>query len=480
MARCSFGKISTRGLFQAKWPYGTDLYGRMLYLASGGQKALLCAFDFLGTFPADAARFRRGVSLRTGIPAENIWYHELQVHAAPSGPELTGEVMEGLIERTAEEALRLMERAVPFSCAVAEADLGARHSMNREQYVAGLGGVTVWSGMSFDERGRPYSQNPDIMLLRGYHPDLPVFDRPIYFDNPVDQKAYLFVFSDESGKVIGTLSRFAAHPDVAVLFELRGVSDQYRYNFDWPGYLSEHLEEAFHAPSLYLNGPCADLSAKKGFEGMDTYEACAEEARRIGRAIAAELLDRFQKKRVTLGNPDRFRCATFSFQLPMRDNLPYSRAEMPDRDSAVRQADSALENAIEGHWPAYRIKQLIDDRFRAATDDSMILEICGFDDETLGRHTVSVDVAALALGDYLFIGVPGESLVDMTYWLRAAFSGVKTVPVDQVDGYYNYLATPTSLTLGGYTYWSSWVTRDSIPLLKEGILREMEGFLEGL
>ena len=66
----------------------------------------------------------------------------------------------------------------------------------------------------------------------------------------------------------------------------------------------------------------------------------------------------------------------------------------------------------------------------------------------------------------------------MTMWLRSTFTGVKTIPVDQVNGYYNYMATPRSLTLGGYTYWSSWVSRRSIPLLKEGIVREMEEWLD--
>lgn len=78
--------------------------------------------------------------------------------------------------------------------------MGTEFTFNREQYVEELGGVTVWTGMSFDEEGRPYTQNPDIMLLRGYQPKLPVFDQPIYFDNPNDQMAYLFLFKNKEGK----------------------------------------------------------------------------------------------------------------------------------------------------------------------------------------------------------------------------------------------------------------------------------------
>ena len=83
-----------------------------------------------------------------------------------------------------------MTRAQELTRQVAEADFGADEALNcnREQHAAGLGGVTVWSGMDFDEKGRPYTQNDNIMLLRGYHPALPVFDNPIYFDNPADPK----------------------------------------------------------------------------------------------------------------------------------------------------------------------------------------------------------------------------------------------------------------------------------------------------
>ncbi len=54
-------------------------------------------------------------------------------------------------------------------------------------------------GWIFDEEGRPYTQNDAIMLLRGIIPQLPVFDKPIYFDNPADLKAYLFRFLNKDG-----------------------------------------------------------------------------------------------------------------------------------------------------------------------------------------------------------------------------------------------------------------------------------------
>ena len=65
---------------------------------------------------------------------------------------MTGEVIDRLVEPSVPAILEMMGRAEEFTCQVAEADFGAECNFNREQYVAGLGGVTVWSGMDFDGR----------------------------------------------------------------------------------------------------------------------------------------------------------------------------------------------------------------------------------------------------------------------------------------------------------------------------------------
>ena len=166
------------------WEYGTELYGRFFIWNPTGSRRLLQLFDFLGTFSKDANRWRRAVAERTGIPVDHIWYHELQVHAAPKGPEMTGAVIDRLVERCV-PVIRENDSRSGIYLPGGGGGFRYRMQLNREQYVAGLGGVTVWSGMDFDEKGRPYTQNDNIMLLRGYHPALPVFDNPIYFDNPL-------------------------------------------------------------------------------------------------------------------------------------------------------------------------------------------------------------------------------------------------------------------------------------------------------
>ena len=479
--KCGFAKMSTKGTFEPVWPYGTDIYGRFLYLESGKERVLIAAFDLSASYPREAARWRREVARRTGIPEKSVWYHELQIHAAPEFEQMAGKAMDALIDRSVETILELIDRAEECDCYVAECDMGTEFTFNREQYVEELGGVTVWTGMSFDEEGRPYTQNPDIMLLRGYQPKLPVFDQPIYFDNPNDQMAYLFLFKNKEGKTIGTLSRFAAHPDAAVLFEQRfhpNKEHEYHYDFDWPGYLSEDMEKVFGGIGMYINGPCADLSAKKSYDGMDTYEDSAADCRRLASLIGDRMREIFTKNAVKLDVDAAFKTESFEITLPMKEDIPYTydeiRSIQPQTDEAQRRLDEAI---ARGEAPAH-IKRLIDDRWRIGHINHLIRgEEYSFTEQQLATHEVTVCVTALRFGGYLFVGVPGESLVDITLWLRSRFSGTKTVSVDQVGGYYNYMATPRSMTLGGYTYWSSWVRRDAIPIFKAALAPKLDEFM---
>lgn len=482
-AKCSFAKIPLRGTFEPRWPYATELYGRFLYICSGDEQVLVCAFDSLNTWASDARMFRERVSAACGIPAKSIVYHELQVHAAPSYDKMH-EGMGNIIERAIPVICEMKENAVPFTCEVSEAYFGTDCSFNREQYVEGLGGVTVWTGMGFDEQQRPCTNNEGIMLLMDYRTDkLPVLEKPVRFDNPNDPLAYLFLFRGLDGKTLGTVSRFAAHPDVGVLFELRpvqGKAAMYRYDFDWPGYLSTKLEEDFGGMSMYLNGPCGDLSTKKGYDGIDDFEASDAECRRLGLWFAEKLEKAFSENRRVLKNTDFLRTTTFQVKVPMRDTMPASLDDARNGQGELQaRARAAFEaaKADPTKTPA-EVKRTVDDYYLSLYNGRMAYDICGFDDEALAKREVTIDIPCVRFADYLFVGVPGESLTEMATWLRSTFTGSRTIPLDQCDGYYSYMATPRSLTLGGYTYWCSWVTRDTIPEMQRQMVPQIRHFLD--
>ena len=75
MAVCAFGKISLKGLFPARWSFGTELYARLSYFASGHTQTLFVAMDTSCTQPRETDRFR---AMGYDIPDERI----IQVGAA--------------------------------------------------------------------------------------------------------------------------------------------------------------------------------------------------------------------------------------------------------------------------------------------------------------------------------------------------------------------------------------------------------------
>lgn len=478
MAVCSFAKIPLRGTFTPRWPFATELYARLFYLRSGEEQVLFCAFDSLNTWRDDTRRFRAEISAACGIPEKSIVFHELQAHAAPSFRQMH-EGMDEIISRATAAVNEMKANAVPFTCEVTEAYFGTDCSFNREQYVEGIGGVTVWTGMGFDEKQRPCTDNEGIMLLMDYRPDL--VKKPVYFDNPNDPLAYLFVFRGEDGKVLGTVSRFAAHPDVGVLFELRpvqGKAEMYHYDFDWPGYLSTKLEEDFGGMSIYLNGPCADLSTKKGYDGIDDFEASDAECKRLGTWFAEKLELSYGENKRVLTNTDLLLTETHTLKLPMRDDLPRTYAEANNQGALIEAAKAAFEaaKADPTRTPA-QVKRTIDDYYKALYNGNMANEFSGFTEEELAKREAEVDIPFVRFADYLFVGVPGESLTEISTWLRSVCTGSKTIPLDQCNGYFSYMATPRSLTLGGYTYWCSWTTRESIPSLQTQLHPLLQKFL---
>lgn len=470
MGKCSFEKITVNDVFQARYPFGTDLEGRFMYLRDEEQQWLLAAFDFSGTFRKTCEEWRKGISAATGIPEKNIWYHELQIHAAPISFELDGEPCKRLIEKCIPVIKDMIWKAEEAELSYIIPEFDCRFNMNRDQYIPELGGVTVWSGLKFDKDGNAYSRDPDIMLLDGYKPDIPELKKDVYFDRPADPQGALLVFRSKTGKVLGTITRFAGHPDVAVLFESRGITDQYRYNFDWPGYLRQVIESSVGGVGLYINGPCGNLSVKKGFDGMDTYEACAQEAKRIGREIAEAYLSEWKKQDHIWEDIKIQGIVSSSIDLPMRETMPSGLSELADRSNVIKEAENAITKAISDGEPPAKVKRLIDQKFHLRTISTIINEWAGISDEELKNRLVPVEIEAVSLNDLIICGVPGECLTETCMWLRAQTIGNKLIMADQVNGYMGYMVTPETYDHGGYAYWGSWLRRDAEPIMKRKAL----------
>lgn len=477
MAECGFAKTVVNDTFTAEYPFGRDLEGRFLYLRDGERQWLLATFDFSYRFRRTCQRWAEAVSHATGIPANAIWQHDSQSHSAPIALGLDGEPCERLIEASLPAVRQAIARAEEAEVSYALADLGTDWNMCREQYVPGLGAVTVWSGLEFAPDGRPYTQDPSIMLLADWKPDLPAFRGPIFFDRPADPQGALIVFrSRRSRQVLGHLSRFAAHPDIvgsaATHSRTPGeyTMSEYHYDPDWPGDLREACEAELGGIGLSVCGPTGNLSAKKRWPYG--YRAGVEESRRIGRGVAEQCLRALHEHGSNWAPARLLGMAQSRLQLPMRPAVPRSHAELiATQQRQVDEYRDAYRSAIAAGEPAYRIKRLIDDYHMWTCMDRIVDRWAGISDEELAERALTVEVEALRLNDVVLAGLPGENLTQTNAWLKANSLGDNLVTLDAINGYTVYMTTREQYDLGGYSYWCSALSRDASPVLWDGALK---------
>jgi len=472
MAQCGFGRAAVNDVWRGKYPFGTDLEGRFLYVRDGEAQWLLAAFDFSYMFRRTSGAWRRRVSEETGIPFENIWEHELQNHSAPTATDLDGEPGEiALVERCLPAIREAMKGAQEAELAYVLPDLGTRFNMNREQYIPGLGMVTVWAGCEFDEQDRPHCEDPAVMLLEDWKPQLPAFEKPIYFDRPADPQGALLVFRTPAGEMLGSLARFAAHADVtgaAVWDWGRGDMAEYRYNWDWPGYLRGRVEQALGGTCVCTCGPCGNLSTKK--RTVRGYEAGDRQARRIGAGVADALIEEWEGaappwRPLTLGGQ-----AHGILHLPMRASFPRDRREVAEATERAEELTRAHRAAIDaGECPA-RIKQLIDQMHHWQWAGKMVDQWIGLSDEELARGAFPIEIQALRLGELVLAGLPGESLCETSTWLRAQSMGMRLVALDQINSACIYHAGSVDMDLGGYAATCNPLARHATSLTRERAL----------
>ena len=201
-----------------------DLFVSVLLLEDGcGSRAALCSFDLLGTDRVLCQKIRDALPL----PADRVWVCATHTHSAPRGAFSGGVSEDG-------GYIASLVSACEAAFAAAEMDLSPAH--------ARFGEGTVEDVASF--RDVPRKMAAFAMPLR------------------------TAVLRRDAGDV--RLTRFACHPTVL-------SEDNLYCSRDLPG-------GAEDGPSLWLNGPCADLSTR-----FTRRESTPDEVRRMGRLVKTAL-----------------------------------------------------------------------------------------------------------------------------------------------------------------------------------------------
>lgn len=336
-----------------------DLFVSVLLLEDdAGGRAALCSFDLLGTDRTLCQKIRETLPL----PAERVWVCATHTHSAPRG------AFSGGVSEDGDYIARLVS-ACKAAYAAAERDLSPAHAIFGEGTVDGVA--------SF--RDVPREASAFAMPLRA------------------------LVLRRDGGDV--RLTRFACHPTVL-------SEDNLYCSRDLPG-------GAETGPSLWLNGPCADLSTR-----FTRRQSSPEEVRRMGQLIKAAL-----------------------------EHTPF--CPMPDLGRSIRVCQQELVlpygSALRGQARQTLLAQLRT-QAEACTDHAARRELdsCIAVLEREERdlpNTRAVTVGAWDLGSLVLVGLPFEvSWQDGTALeaQAAALCGKPALLVCYCNGYDGYLPHETA------------------------------------
>ena len=369
-----------------------------LVLETDEARLALVSVDALSLKNSLVAEAREQVLGRTGIPAENVFLHATHTHTGPPVADVLG---------TESEPEAVAQLTAAIAEAVATANRGLRSAR-----------LATWSGeapnLAFIRRFRMRDGSVQMHPPKG-SPDIA---------GPEDERdptiAGFHVWG-EDGSLLAACVNFACHPIVV------GVAPF--YSADYPGGVRRALKRQYgeRATVLYMNGPCGDVGPDNAANALQRRYG-EEWLDRVGGGIAGFAIGYASVAEASDGIA--LRSAVARVRIPLRkvpaDFVADAEARLGGQDLAVPPQDVELIRLWE----------------------VLLLHL-----EREQQGFVEAEVMALAVGDALVVGLPGEIFTDFGRQVRAASPFAHTLVVELANGCHGYVPTEQAFPGGGYETW---------------------------
>lgn len=454
-ANVGFGAVSLKPLYEKGEVFLEEPQVRAMVVESGAEKTVWMFADLYPIAFETSLYLRKRVARALRMDYDQVvlqsnenHYANLPYHLPQYSPRALG-LAGDACEACAREALR-SSRAAWMRVVVA--NVGSRYSMcRRKKVLPDLGVFTFWAGYR-NNRGRadgtglvrdaltclcaekprlPYSavEVPPERIRR----DFEEITEPIIFDRPVDNLLHFLVFQDRGGKVLGTLTRFAAHVD---------QGEAGKVGCGYPHWIRTTVERALGGVAVFALGPQGDLLEFEKATGPGI-------GRTGGRALAREALRGLEEVSPRPEPLDRVVFRMGSVRVPLRKDMP---ATLEEAEVLAGPVEKALEAAAGESAPLREIKRLCESRMWAAVAERFFTR--RWTSERLrqeaGSGRMKVDVPALALNDVVLAGITSEPGSQTTLRLRQQF-GDRLLTLSEVNGeIFGYTMTGEDLLDGGY------------------------------
>lgn len=407
--------IDVVGYFKVRKADGVldELTLSALALSIDEEKVILISMDNLGIRRELAAKYRAHIAEVTGVKEDAVYIHCTHTHTGPKlrgleDDELASEYAQTVYHKMADAAKMALDDLKP-------AKLGW--------------GIGQAPNISFIRRFRmkdgsiqtnPGVNNPDIVAPIG----------------EVDTRVNVLRFDREGADSI-VLVNFGVHPDV-----VGGC----KISADWPGFLCRTVEKSIDGTKCMLfNGAQGDVNhvnvhptggfLNDTFNDFDDVSRGYGHARYMGRVIAGAVLQTYDK--VKYVEPAALKFAQKTIHVPSNQADPSELAE------AHRIND--LHLAGKDHELPYKGMMLTTMVARAGR--MVRLEH--------GPESFTMELSAIAIGDIVLIGIPGEPFNGIGRGLKETEGWELILPTCLTNGSEGYFPMKEAYDEGGYESGSS-------------------------
>ena len=380
-----------------------ELFARVLVLDDGTNRSAVMSLDLIGVPRALAERLRAEVERRAGVLASNCLACGTHTHFGPVVEE-AHYLRDGLRGSPDEAWLELLVRKVGGAAEMAAARL----------VEARLGAGSTQAGhLAYNRR----TIRPDGKVVMTW--TLPPSEADLSF-GPTDPEVGVLKIESSDGAPIAMLLNFACHA-------VCGGSDFYAISADFPGYAARLVEERWGGTCLFLPGAGGNMVPARRGGGS---------RRQIGEALAASALSLVDF--IPTRSPERLRVARVPFDLPLK--------KLPSPEEAAKTLAAAREETRQA-------EAVSAPGAKASFDPSRLLRLKHLKhlaDHFGGQIGYRGEVMALALGDVVLVGLPGEVFCEIGLAIKSRCPAAHCFVVSLVNDCPGYVPDDLAYDQGGY------------------------------
>lgn len=417
---------SVRGYYKPRFAEGVldELEVNGLALACGETKAVLLSVDNCGIKMTILNPIRQKIADATGLPWDAIYIHATHTHTGPSvDPEsenpLDVEYCDFLGRKMVDAALLALADLKP-------ARMG--YGVGQAPNIAFIRRFRMKDG---SVQTNPGVDNPDIVAPIG----------------EVDERVNVLRFDREDDSLV--LVNFGDHPDTV------GGS---KISADWPGFVRSSLEQAIPGTKcIFFNGAQGDVNhvnvhprggdLNDMFNDFDDVTRGYGHARHMGRVVAGGVLQVYDKAKYVDVDSLRFGQRMV--------NIPSNKPDPKDMPEAHRIND--LHNAGHDDQLPYTGMMLT----------TVVAEAARMVRLENGPDSFEMPVSALAIGNVIMVGLPGEPFTGIGRGLKETEGWDLVLPTCATNAYEAYFPMQDAYDEGGYEARSSGLKAGAAELLIE-------------